>query len=118
MFRTELISVTLPPIRTIRPSHVESLELTESKIDFHVLHLFRFAPIGSPKNLNGNAPELQERKVTALSKKLLSTFTPYNLLLKKLTFNPETNSNPLKMVFILYKITKITLPIRIVSSAN
>jgi hypothetical protein len=47
-----------------------------------------------------------------------STFMPYNLLLTKFIFKPDTNSKLLSTVLMVHKLLQEPSPIRIVSSAN
>src|SRR4051812_4209969 len=98
-FNTEFKRVTLPPIEMFLPFHEESHLFKLFNKSNQTFFLLGLSPTKIPKNLKGYAPFLQERKVVAALMYHSPTFTPIILLLAKLIFKPDTNSNPLKITF-------------------
>ncbi|KAK2440572.1 hypothetical protein QL285_011970 [Trifolium repens] len=89
-----------------------------STIGFQVARLLGLAPIGMPRNLKGIDSERQDKKAEPAVKNVEATFTPYNLLLTKLIFKPDTNSKLLRRVLIVHKLSQVPSPVKMVSSAN
>ena len=73
--RTELISVTFPPMDRLRPLQQDNLALIESTTGFQVDLRRGLAPTGTPKNLKGIKVIQQERKIDADSRKPSLIFT-------------------------------------------
>lgn len=115
---TDLINVILSPRDNIFTFHLESITLTLSTKKFHGLIVRGFMPIGIPRNINSFNSILQERKLTAASKKWGLALIPITILLWKLAYNPETKLNPLSIAFIAYKLFQLPSPMIRVSSVN
>jgi hypothetical protein len=62
-----------------------------STTGFQVACLLGFAPTGIPKNLKGMKSARQDKKEEPAVNNEESTFMPYNLLLTKFIFKPDTN---------------------------
>ena len=89
-----------------------SISIKGSQVDI----LLGLAPTGNPKYLKDNLPSLQFKKLQANSINSLLTFTPINELLKKLIFNPDAISKPLRSDFIAQRFSTVAFPMQSVSS--
>jgi hypothetical protein len=88
-----------------------------STTGFQVACLIGFPPTGIPNNLKGMDSDWQDKKDEPADNKEESTFMPYNLLLTKFIFKPDTNSKLQSTVLIVHKLLQEPSPIKIVSSA-
>jgi hypothetical protein len=110
--------VTHLPIERLWPFYLSRNLLIDSTIGFHVIFLCGFAPTGIPKKRKGIQSTSQWRKTEVAHKKFSSRLMPYNLLLKKMTFNPNTSSKLRRTIFRVHKFSQFSSPTMTVTSAN
>src|SRR4051812_26056150 len=114
----ELIDTTRPATLRFHLFHMTKRFLNSEIKSFHIDIFLGLSPTLTPRDLNGKLPTLHERKIDTASKNKSRTLIPKSLLLWKLIPNPDINSKPLRMVFILHKFAVSPSARMIVSSAN